>query len=141
MKFKIDSKIKKDTYFIFFSKISYVLLVNDSRYPWIILVPKVESAAELTDLRYDEIKNLYSEIELVSKFFRFKFPSTVINVAKIGNIVKQLHIHIVARNENDSSWPNPVWGIGQQQKYKKNDAKILIEELKQYFTENYPHKD
>ncbi|MEL0232762.1 MAG: HIT domain-containing protein, partial [Hyphomicrobiales bacterium] len=90
MKFKIDSKIKKDTYFIFFSKISYVLLVNDSRYPWIILVPKVESAAELTDLRYDQIKNLYSEIELVSKFFRFKFPSTVINVAKIGNIVKQL---------------------------------------------------
>jgi diadenosine tetraphosphate (Ap4A) HIT family hydrolase len=141
MKFKIDSKIKKDTYFIFFSKISYVLLMNDSRYPWIILVPKVESAAELTDLRYDQIKNLYSEIELVSKFFRFKFPSTVINVAKIGNIVKQLHIHIVARNENDSSWPNPVWGIGQQQKYKKNDAKILIEELKQYFTENYPHKD
>ncbi len=141
MKFKIDSKIKKDTYFICYSKISCVLLMNDSRYPWIILVPKIESASELTDLSSDQIKNLYSDIELISKFFRFKFPSTVINVAKIGNIVKQLHIHIVARNENDPSWPNPVWGIGQPQKYKKNDAKILIEELKQYFTENYPHKD
>lgn len=141
MKFKMDSKIKKDTYFICYSKISCVLLMNDSRYPWIILVPKVESASELTDLHSDQIKNLYSDIELISKFFKSKYPSTVINVAKIGNIVKQLHIHIVARNENDPSWPNPVWGIGQSQKYKKNDAKILIEELKQYLTENYPHKD
>lgn len=141
MRFKLDSRIKKDTYFVCISNISYVLLMNDSRYPWIILVPKVEDASELTDLYGEQIKNLYSDIELVSDYFKLKYPQSLINVAKIGNIVKQLHIHIVARNENDFSWPNPVWGIGKPHKYSKNDAKILIDELKQYFIKKYPQND
>ena len=141
MTFQLNSKLKKDTLLVYENQFTHILLMNDTRYPWMIIVPKKNNTNELFQLTSLERTQLDVQIDIISKFFKFKYPSTVINVAKIGNIVKQLHIHIVARNENDPSWPNPVWGIGQSQKYKKNDAKILIEELKEYFTENYPHKD
>ena len=118
-----------------------VLLMDDARYPWFIIVPKKDKVTELIDLKENEKEQIYNYIDLISNFLKLKHIDATINVAKIGNIVKQLHIHIVARNENDPSWPNPVWGIGQPQKYSKNEAKILIEEFKQYFIKNYPHID
>ena len=141
MVWQLDPKIDADTYHVIDQPGLVVLLMDDKRYPWLIIVPKKDNIRELIDLNEDEKKQIYQCIDLISNFLKLKYIDATINVAKIGNIVKQLHIHIVARNENDSSWPNPVWGIGRPQKYKKNEAKIIIEELKQYLTENYPHND
>ena len=141
MVWQLDPKIAADTYHVIDYPGLVILLMDDQRYPWFIIVPKKDKVKELIDLNEDEKKQIYRCIDLISNFLKLKYIDATINVAKIGNIVKQLHIHILARNENDLTWPNPVWGIGQPQKYKKNDAKILVEELKQYFTENYPHKD
>ena len=139
MTFELNSKLKKDTLLVYENQFTHILLMNDRRYPWIIIVPKKNNTTELFQLTSLERTKLDVQIDIVSKFFKFKYPSTVINVAKIGNIVKQLHIHIVARNENDLSWPNTVWGVGQPQTYSKNEAEILIEEIKQYFIKSYPH--
>jgi len=141
MVWQLDPKIDADTYHVIDQPGLVVLLMDDKRYPWLIIVPKKDNIRELIDLNEDEKKQIYQCIDLISNFLKLKYINATINVAKIGNIVKQLHIHIVARNENDPSWPNPVWGIGQPQKYSYNDAKILIEEFKQYFIKNYPHKD
>jgi diadenosine tetraphosphate (Ap4A) HIT family hydrolase len=141
MVWQLDPKIDADTYHVMDYPGLVVLLMDDARYPWFVIVPKKDEVTELIDLNENEKDQIYKYIDLISNFLKLKYIDATINVAKIGNIVKQLHIHIVARNENDLTWPNPVWGIGQSQKYKKNDAKIIIEELKQYFTENYPHKD
>ncbi len=141
MVWQLDPKIDADTYHAIDQPGLVILLMDDERYPWLIIVPKKDNIRELIDLDEDEKKQIYQCIDLISNFLKLKYINTTINIAKIGNIVKQLHIHIVARNENDYSWPNPVWGIGQPHKYNKNDAKILIEELKQYFIKNYPHID
>jgi len=136
MVWQLDPKIDADTYHVIDQPGLVVLLMDDKRYPWLIIVPKKDNIRELIDLNEDEKKQIYQCIDLISNFLKLKYINATINVAKIGNIVKQLHIHIVARNENDPSWPNPVWGIGQPQKYSYNDAKILIEEFKQYFIKN-----
>ena len=141
MVWQLDPKIDADTYHVIDQPGLVVLLMDDKRYPWLIIVPKKDNIRELIDLNEDEKKQIYQCIDLISNFLKLKYINATINVAKIGNIVKQLHIHIVARNENDPSWPNPVWGIGQPEKYSKNEAKILIDEFKQYFIKNCTHKD
>ena len=139
MVWQLDPKIDADTYHVIDYPGLVILLMDDQRYPWFIIVPKKDKVKELIDLNEDEKKQIYRCIDLISNFLKLKYIDATINVAKIGNIVKQLHIHIVARYENDPSWPNPVWGVGQPQKYSKNDAEILIEEIKQYFIKSYPH--
>ena len=84
--------------------------MNDANYPWLILVPRREGAVELVDLADSDRLDLMREIALVSTALKALTACEKLNVAAIGNIVPQLHVHIVARRHSDPAWPKPVWG-------------------------------
>ena len=87
-----------------------VRLMDDANYPWLILVPRVAGAQELIDLRGTERHLLVDEIDRASRALRDVFRPRKLNVAALGNIVPQLHVHAIARFEEDPAWPAPVWG-------------------------------
>lgn len=85
-------------------------LMDDTNYPWLVLVPRVTGAQELIDLRAAERHLLSDEIDKASRLLRTVFRPRKLNVAALGNIVPQLHVHVIARFEDDPAWPAPVWG-------------------------------
>ncbi|NVK18376.1 MAG: HIT family protein [Methylocystaceae bacterium] len=108
--FKLNERIDNDTFDICDLSICKVLLMNDQNYPWIILVPMRSDTTELHHLtKEDQIKAM-QDIDLASRIMEKMFAPTSLNVAALGNVVSQLHIHIVARFENDPTWPGPIWG-------------------------------
>jgi diadenosine tetraphosphate (Ap4A) HIT family hydrolase len=128
--FSLDPKLKSDTHFVADLKISRLLLMNDVNYPWLILVPQKENAVELTDLTFDEQTEVLHEINLVAKILQQHFSCDKINIAALGNITRQLHIHVIARFKNDVAFPKPVWGFAQAKPYGEEAAWELIEKIK-----------
>jgi diadenosine tetraphosphate (Ap4A) HIT family hydrolase len=126
--FALDPRLAADTYLIGDLALSRVLLMNDARYDWLILVPRRADLVELTDLTRGERAELMDEIALASEALR-RPDVTKINVGALGNIVRQLHVHIVARREADPAWPGPVWGAGAARAYGDEAAK-RIEDLR-----------
>jgi len=127
--FEIDKNLKNDCIFIKKLDKSQLLLMNNSNFKWLVLVPEITNAVELTDLEFSEQIDILNEINIVAKILQNRFNPTKINIAALGNIVKQLHIHIIARFENDIAFPKPVWGF-ESKKYQPADAQYLIEEIK-----------
>lgn len=109
MKFTLHPQLQSDCYEVIDLKLSKLLLVNALEYPWLILVPRVSDAVELIDLAMDEQHELLTEINCVSQVLVNLYNPEKLNVATLGNRVRQLHIHIIARFESDSAWPNPVF--------------------------------
>ena len=125
--FVLDQRLINDTYFVTNLSLCSVLLMNDSRYPWIIAVPRKNEIREIYELKSSEQLLLLREINLLAEIINGKFNADKINIGSIGNIVPQLHIHIVGRKENDPAWPAPVWGFSPALAYEeKNAAKIII---------------
>jgi diadenosine tetraphosphate (Ap4A) HIT family hydrolase len=133
--FTLDSRLSADNYVISDLKISRLLLSNNANYPWLILVPRRENLVELTDLSFADQTEVLREINQVSKMLQEKFAPHKINIATLGNMVRQLHIHVIARFENDAAFPNPVWG-GAKKIYEKADAEKLVKELQLILKEN-----
>jgi len=92
--------------------VSRLLLMNDSRFPWCILVPRYPGLTELHDVPVDARLGLMEEIEAVSRTLVRECGATKINVGALGNLVPQLHVHVVGRQPDDAAWPGPVWGSG-----------------------------
>jgi diadenosine tetraphosphate (Ap4A) HIT family hydrolase len=91
--------------------LSCILSINDADYPWLILVPRRAGVTEIADLGTDDAAQLTAEITQVSRVFKHVTRCDKLNIAAIGNIVPQLHIHIVARRKDDPLWPKPIWGV------------------------------
>jgi diadenosine tetraphosphate (Ap4A) HIT family hydrolase len=108
--FILHPQLARDTFFIADMPLCRALLMNNTLYPWVILVPRIEAASELIDLAPNERHRLMDEIAKVSHIMRIEFAPDKLNIAALGNQVPQLHIHIIARYKNDAAWPNPVWG-------------------------------
>lgn len=128
--FILDQRLKNDTKFITSLKISDMLLMNDSRWPWLILVPRIANAIELHQLNAMEQTTIFSEMMQTSQILQDIFPNAKINIAALGNIVRQLHIHIIARHEGDANWPSPVWGFGRKIPYDDTAQKDFIVKIK-----------
>ena len=92
--------------------LSRVLAMNDARYPWIVLVPRRDGVMEIFDLNANDRATLMEEISRASEALKKLTGAAKINIGALGNLVPQLHIHIVARNQGDAAWPGPVWGHG-----------------------------
>ena len=105
--------------------LSRVLLMNDRRFPWLILVPRVASVAETFDLPQAERAVLWREVDFAAAKLRAETRALKINIGGLGNIVRQLHIHVVARNEGDGAWPGPVWGSGTRIPYEASRLKSV----------------
>ena len=115
--FELDPQLASDCITIKSLALSELLLMNDANYPWLILVPRVAGATELIDLGQSEQQQLLKEIDKVSKALRTLFSPDKLNIAALGNMVKQLHVHCIARHHKDPSWPKPVWGQVPPQRY------------------------
>ena len=126
-KFALHQKLASDSFFIADLKLCQVLLMNNSLYQWLILVPRVANAKEIIDLSNENRHLLMNEISQVSELMQKLFKPDKLNVAALGNQVPQLHIHIIARFVGDASWANPVWG-GKSEPYQ--DATSLIEQIR-----------
>ena len=121
MSFKIDNKFLKSSHHIIELKLCSIRLNDNTKFPWVILIPKRNKITDMTDLNSKDQILLMKEIVYVSKIMKKLFKTTNLNVEKIGNIVPQLHIHIIARRKIDSSWPLSVWVV----KGKPYAAKVL----------------
>ena len=105
-----------------------VLLLNDANYPWLVLVPQVEDCKEIIDLSPSQQEQLWRESAAVSRVLQVLFKPDKLNVAAIGNVVSQLHMHHIARYRDDLSWPKPVWG---QHPAKPYESHVLTERVAQ----------
>ena len=129
---KVSKNFLKDSYFIKDLNLCSVRLINNSKFPWIILIPNRKNITDITELNLKDQVMLMKEIVLCSKLMKKIFKTKKLNVEKIGNIVSQLHIHIIARSKKDSTWPLSVW-VTKQKPYLKSSLKIAINRLKKYF--------
>ena len=125
MPFKIDKKFLKSSHYITELKLCTVRLHDNSKFPWLILIPKRNKITDINDLKPKDQILLIKEIVYVSKIMKKLFKTSKLNVEKIGNIVPQLHIHIIARNKKDSSWPLSVWVV-KGKNYTKKALTIMI---------------
>lgn len=125
--FQLDSQLKKDTFFVKDLKLCQVLLMNNALYPWFILVPKKADLIEIIDLSKEDQILLMEEISLVSKILKHHLKPKKLNVANLGNMVPQLHIHIIARFENDATFPKPVWANSENKPYQEQELEKIIE--------------
>jgi diadenosine tetraphosphate (Ap4A) HIT family hydrolase len=115
--FKLDPRLARDTFPIATLALSQVLAMNDARYPWLILVPARSGLSELHELDDADRASLSDEIVTVSRVMERLFAPEKINIGALGNIVRQLHVHVVARRVDDPAWPGPVWGQGEVTPY------------------------
>jgi len=129
--FCLDSRLKNDTINIGKLQLSQALLMNDSRYPWIILVPELENVYEWTDLSKEDQATLHDESLLIQKVLKNLYDGQSLNVGKLGNIVSQFHLHHIVRFENDPAWPGPVWGHSSAVNYSPQELESRISEIKQ----------
>ena len=128
--FTLDPRLDADTAGIIDLPLSSVRLMRDARYPWVILIPRQPGLVELTDLTRDDQIALMDEIAHVSACLKAETGCPKLNVAAIGNIVRQLHVHVVARFEGDAAWPGPVWGKHPPLAYDAEKEAALIASLR-----------
>ncbi len=110
--FALDPRLAADSVFIADGPLSQVRLMDDTRFPWLLLVPRVDGAAEWIDLDGGQQRLLLAELNQASQLLRAEPGVEKVNIGALGNIVRQLHVHIVGRHAGDAAWPGPVWGSG-----------------------------
>jgi len=115
--FTLNPTLKADTFEVTKLDLCYIGLMNDKRYPWLVMVPMRSDLTELIDLQSQDQIQLMKEISFVSEHMQALFKPHKLNIATLGNIVRQLHIHVVARHQEDATWPQPIWGRGQNEPY------------------------
>jgi len=124
--FALDERLARDAFVIGDLPLSRVLLMNDARWPWLILVPRRAGAVELTNLDAVDRARLIEEAARAALFLKAYAEADKINVGALGNVVRQFHLHIVARAIGDVGWPGPVWGSGRAQPYEEAKARALV---------------
>ena len=129
MLFKLDRKFLKSSHYITDLKLCSIRLHDNSKFPWVILIPKRNKITDMSDLNSKDQILLMKEIIYVSKIMKKLFKTSKLNVEKIGNIVPQLHVHIIARSKKDSSWPLPVWVV-KGKNYSKIALKVMEDKVR-----------
>ncbi len=128
--FILDPQLERDTAMVGDLPLSRVLLMNDAGLPWLIAVPRQAGAVELFDLGEAERTQLMGELALLAQVLKELTGCHKINIAAIGNVVAQLHVHIVARRRDDPLWPRPVWGAQPPRRYGAAERDRLIAGLR-----------
>ncbi|HEY8698686.1 MAG TPA: HIT domain-containing protein [Rhizomicrobium sp.] len=129
-KFLLDPRLEAGAVFVADWPLSRLLLMDDSRYPWLVLVPRRAELSEIHDLGHAERMVLIEEIVRAAKGLKALTGAAKINVGALGNVVPQLHVHIVARNPGDAAWPGPVWGQGTAVSYEAAERDALLVRLR-----------
>ena len=126
MNFVLHPRLQADTAFIAEWPLCRLLLMNDARYPWLLLVPRRADVVEMMDLATDDRAMLLHEMMRAGEILRGLPQVTKLNIGALGNMVPQLHVHIVGRHPGDPAWPGPVWGHSPATPYEAQNQDCLI---------------
>ena len=126
---ELHPQLQQDTCRIGKLELCHCLLMNDARYPWIILVPDLEDTREIYQLNQTQRNLLMEESCLIQQMMMQQFQPEKLNVGALGNIVPQLHLHHIARQLGDPAWPGPVWGHSPAQPYEDSEVTLRIEQI------------
>ena len=124
--FVLDRQLERDSAPLAELPLCAVRLMRDAAYPWLILVPRRAGAAEIVDLGREERLRLMDEIAATSQALMAAVPCDKLNIGALGNVVRQLHVHVVARRRGDPAWPKPVWGFAPAVPYEPASERTLI---------------
>jgi diadenosine tetraphosphate (Ap4A) HIT family hydrolase len=128
--FELDSRLGSDSRLLADGPLSQLRLMDDLRFPWLVLVPRVADASELHDLEHAQQLQLLAELAQAGRLLRGFAACDKLNIGALGNIVRQLHVHVVARTQDDAAWPGPVWGSGTVQRATPEQERDRIEALR-----------
>ncbi len=131
--FTLHERLRADTFDITRLRLSRVLLMNDSSFPWLVVVPEREDIRELYDLDEKDRALLIEETTLASRIITHLYKPDKINIGALGNLVPQLHIHVIGRFESDRAWPGPVWGMGPIKPYRDDELKPTRDRIEKAF--------
>ena len=129
--FKLNSRLLEDSTFITKLNVSQVRLNHDARFPWLILIPEIAGLKELHDIPDEKQAVVQKEVNFCSAALQELTSADKMNVAALGNLVSQLHIHVIARKHDDNAWPQPVWSAGEAKPYEKENLAKLVNKLRQ----------
>lgn len=135
--FVLDSRLEQDTLQLGDFPLCRLLLMNDANYPWFILVPRCEGVSELFQLDSSDQQALWREATALAETLKDIFGADKMNVATLGNVVSQLHIHVIARRRDDAAWPAPVWGRSPATPYSNAQIDAIRQKLKLVLTDNF----
>jgi diadenosine tetraphosphate (Ap4A) HIT family hydrolase len=127
MSFALDERLAADALIVGDMTLTRVLLMNDARWPWLILAPRRDGVVELTDLDAADRTQLIEEAASAAGFLKAHTGAHKINLGALGNVVRQFHLHVVARTVGDPGWPGPVWGFGAAVPRDKVETRTLVE--------------
>ena len=129
--FQLDPRLAADTLPLARLDLCDARLMNDARFAWVVLVPQRAGLVEIADLSPSERTLLWHEVDRAGAALRAVAPCDKLNLGALGNIVRQLHVHVVARREGDAAWPGPVWGSGPAVPYGEGERHALLDRLRQ----------
>ena len=135
--FVLDSRLQQDTLPIGDFPLCRLLLSNDSHYPWFILVPRREDVSELFQLDAADQQQLWKETTELAEMLKDSFDADKLNVATLGNVVSQLHMHVIVRKREDAAWPAPVWGKHPAVPYSAEQVAAVRERLRLVLTDGF----
>ena len=127
--FRLDERLQADTVYLCRLPLCKVLMMKDRRYPWVILVPSRSNVFEYYHLKKEDRLQLMEESAFVAEKMADHFASDSMNIAALGNVVAQLHVHHVARFKTDPAWPGPVWGHSPAEAFSDEELKERSEEM------------
>jgi diadenosine tetraphosphate (Ap4A) HIT family hydrolase len=131
MDFKLHPDLQRDGIVIGSFPLSLLLLINDSHYPWFVLVPQRPGIRDTIDLTPDDYQTLWQESAELGRAIMRVFAGEKLNIAALGNVTPQLHVHHIVRFSNDAAWPAPIWGKHPFQSYSQDDVSRIREKLYQ----------
>ena len=138
--FKLDPQLEADTFLIGMTPLSRIVLMNDCRYPWLILVPERPDITEPFELNEADQRTLWQESMTLGKLMKTLFEAQKLNIAALGNQVAQLHVHHIARFRTDVAWPRPVWGVGAAEPYAPDAALERVSSLREALSQQFTLK-
>lgn len=125
----LDPRLIEDTHPLTELPLCQLRLMDDTRYPWLVLIPRRSGAVEVFDLSEDDQQQLWHEAGLLGRALKETLGGDKLNIATLGNLVPQLHLHVVLRREGDDAWPGPVWGQGQADPYDLDGLAAMRDRL------------
>ena len=126
----LDQKLADDSVFVVDWPLSQLRLINDSRFPWLVLVPRVSNIEEIFQLSHENQQRLLQESSQLAKTLSTSFKADKLNVAALGNVVRQLHVHHIVRYVDDCCYPSPVWGVDEAMPYSERELKQRLQVLR-----------
>jgi len=135
--FALDPRLQQDTLPIGDFPLCRLLLSNDSNYPWFILVPRREDISELFQLDDADQLQLWRETTTLAETLKDSFDADKLNVATLGNVVSQLHMHVIVRKHDDAAWPAPVWGKHPARPYNEEQVAAIRERLRRVLADDF----